>query len=282
MRRRPAAGRPGLRQADRATRPTSTSSSASSRARATRLQHRNGHVILNGKRQKEPFIRALRRRRGVRLPRDRHDSGRSLLHDGRQPWLLRRQPVLGTGPTQVDHRRRPSPPTGLPSASGSSRPGPRRAASASQRAPPVPVTTGRSGVALRGRRRRGRARLPGRPAGRGRGAVRLRAAVAGRPARRCSALNDSKQHTAEMREELYPRVLRAAVKVAVTSRCVRGIDERGLHKTNLAALSDTLRRVARRGLPVPVGRLPGAGDGLRAAPGRGRRRDVAPRSPRPP
>src|SRR5205807_2675710 len=29
-----------------------------------------------------------------------------------------------------------------------------------------------------------------------------------------------------------------------TSRCVRGIDERGLHVTNLAALSDCLRRVA--------------------------------------
>ena len=62
--------------------------------------------------------------------------------------------------------------------------------------------------------------------------------------RSLSALNDSKQHTAEMRETLYPRVLRAATRVVVTSRCVRGIDERGLHKTNLAALSDTLRRVA--------------------------------------
>jgi ribonuclease HII len=76
--------------------------------------------------------------------------------------------------------------------------------------------------------------------------------------RSLTALNDSKQHTAEMRETLYPRVLRAAVKVAVTSRCVRGIDERGLHKTNLAALSDMLRRVAvpgclclSDGFPVP-------------------------------
>ena len=65
--------------------------------------------------------------------------------------------------------------------------------------------------------------------------------------RALSALNDSKQHTAEGREELYPRVLRIATRVAVTSRCVRGIDERGLHKTNLAALSDTLRRVGRAG-----------------------------------
>jgi ribonuclease HII len=72
------------------------------------------------------------------------------------------------------------------------------------------------------------------------------------------ALNDSKQHTPEMREALYPKVLRAACRVAITSRCVRGIDERGLHKTNLAALSDVLRRVGQEGalclsdgFPVP-------------------------------
>jgi ribonuclease HII len=62
--------------------------------------------------------------------------------------------------------------------------------------------------------------------------------------RALTALNDSKQHSAEMREELYPRVLRVAARISVTSRCARGIDERGLHKTNLAALSDCLRRVA--------------------------------------
>jgi ribonuclease HII len=65
--------------------------------------------------------------------------------------------------------------------------------------------------------------------------------------RSLSALNDSKQHTVEMRELLYPRVLRAAVKVSVTSRCVRGIDSLGLHKTNLAALSDMLKRVGIEG-----------------------------------
>ena len=76
--------------------------------------------------------------------------------------------------------------------------------------------------------------------------------------RSLSALNDSKQHTPEMREALYPKVLRAASRVAITSRCVRGIDERGLHKTNLAALSDVLRRVGQEGalclsdgFPVP-------------------------------
>ena len=77
--------------------------------------------------------------------------------------------------------------------------------------------------------------------------------------RALSALNDSKQQTAEAREELYPRVLRIATRVAVTSRCARGIDERGLHRTNLAALSDVLRRVGREGclclsdgFPVPA------------------------------
>lgn len=68
-----------------------------------------------------------------------------------------------------------------------------------------------------------------------------------RELRSLSALNDSKQHSEEMREELYPRVLRAATCVAVTSRCARGIDERGLHVTNLRALSDMLRRVGRPG-----------------------------------
>jgi ribonuclease HII len=77
--------------------------------------------------------------------------------------------------------------------------------------------------------------------------------------RSLAALNDSKQHTDEGREALYPRVLRAATAVAITSRCVRGIDERGLHKTNLAALSDVLRRVGVEGclclsdgFPVPA------------------------------
>jgi ribonuclease HII len=39
-------------------------------------------------------------------------------------------------------------------------------------------------------------------------------------------------------------VLQTATRVTVTSRCARGIDERGLHVTNLAALRDCLERVA--------------------------------------
>ena len=65
-----------------------------------------------------------------------------------------------------------------------------------------------------------------------------------RDVRALGKLNDSKQHTVEGREELYPLVLRAAARVSIVSRCVRGIDSRGLHVTNLAALRDALARVA--------------------------------------
>jgi ribonuclease HII len=69
------------------------------------------------------------------------------------------------------------------------------------------------------------------------------AALTTREVRSLGMLNDSKQHTPEAREELYPLVLRSAARVAVVSRCVRGIDARGLHKTNLAALRDAMRGV---------------------------------------
>jgi ribonuclease HII len=62
--------------------------------------------------------------------------------------------------------------------------------------------------------------------------------------RALGALNDSKQHTSEGRAELFPLILRFAAKVAVVSRCAPGIDARGLHVTNLAALRDALSRVA--------------------------------------
>ena len=65
--------------------------------------------------------------------------------------------------------------------------------------------------------------------------------------RSLARLNDSKQHTDAARERLYPLVLRAASKTTVVVRCVRGIDSRGLHKTNLEALRTALRCVAREG-----------------------------------
>jgi ribonuclease HII len=69
-----------------------------------------------------------------------------------------------------------------------------------------------------------------------------------RDVRALGKLNDSKQHTEEGREELYPIVLRIATKVSVVSRCARGIDSRGLHRTNLDALRDALCRVGRPGV----------------------------------
>jgi ribonuclease HII len=65
-----------------------------------------------------------------------------------------------------------------------------------------------------------------------------------REVRALGALNDSKQQTPERRAELFPVILRVAARVAIVSRCAPGIDARGLHVTNLAALHDALRRVA--------------------------------------
>lgn len=57
-------------------------------------------------------------------------------------------------------------------------------------------------------------------------------------------LNDSKMLSPEEREQLYPVVMRTARSVAVDVRCVKGIDSRGLHVTNIAALARCLERVA--------------------------------------
>ncbi len=65
-----------------------------------------------------------------------------------------------------------------------------------------------------------------------------------REVRALGALNDSKQQTPEKRAELFPVILRVAARVVIVSRCAPGIDSRGLHVTNLAALHDALHRVA--------------------------------------
>jgi ribonuclease HII len=65
--------------------------------------------------------------------------------------------------------------------------------------------------------------------------------------RALAGLNDSKQHTPAARAELYPVILRAAAKVSIVSRCAPGIDARGLHVTNLAALREALANVACEG-----------------------------------
>lgn len=154
----------------------------------------------------------------------------------------------------------PSPPTGRPVESASSSEGKHAAASTEKKA-----AARRSNAARRRRsgrklfafdRRLGVRFVAGADeAGRGSLAGPLVAAgvlfdyeaLTTRELRSLSALNDSKQHDLEMREALYPRVVAAATKVMVVSRCVRGIDARGLHVTNLAALRDSLRGVARPG-----------------------------------
>jgi ribonuclease HII len=77
--------------------------------------------------------------------------------------------------------------------------------------------------------------------------------------RALGGLHDSKQMTAEDRERLYPYVLRAATRVSVVFRCVRGIDGRGLHNTNIEALSTALERLTPDGATCLV-------DGFRLPP----------------
>jgi ribonuclease HII len=72
-----------------------------------------------------------------------------------------------------------------------------------------------------------------------------------RDVRALTLLNDSKQHDEAAREELYPVVLRIAERVAIVSRSAGGIDRRGLHRTNIAALRESLIKVA-EGMPGPV------------------------------
>lgn len=62
--------------------------------------------------------------------------------------------------------------------------------------------------------------------------------------RTLAGLDDSKQQQPEVRAALFPLILRTAARVAIVSRCAPGIDRRGLHATNLAALRDALARVA--------------------------------------
>jgi ribonuclease HII len=62
--------------------------------------------------------------------------------------------------------------------------------------------------------------------------------------RALAGLHDSKQMTEERRLEMFPSVLRAASRVAVVVRSAAGIDRRGLHNTNIEALSCALERLA--------------------------------------
>ncbi len=61
--------------------------------------------------------------------------------------------------------------------------------------------------------------------------------------RALAGLHDSKQMHEEKRAEVFPCVLRAAERVSVVIRSARGIDDRGLHVTNIEALSCALERL---------------------------------------
>ena len=65
--------------------------------------------------------------------------------------------------------------------------------------------------------------------------------------RALAGLHDSKQMNAERREELYPAVLHAATRSSIVVRCARGIDDRGLHVTNIEALASALERLRPEG-----------------------------------
>ena len=179
------------------------------------LSIRNGHPVVNGVEKKDEsyILPCAGRRRLQPLEADNH-STRSLLHDGRQPWLERRQPLLGPRPEGLDHRQ-----------------GLRHLLAAGPHRPPL-------GSAAQARTRRlfafdrslGSRFVAGADeAGRGSLAGPLVAAgvlidyqglgLADR--RALTGLHDSKQMTEEQRETLYPRVLRAAARVSVVFRCVR-------------------------------------------------------------
>jgi ribonuclease HII len=61
--------------------------------------------------------------------------------------------------------------------------------------------------------------------------------------RALSGLHDSKQMTEERRLEMFPCVLRAAARASVVVRSAAGIDRRGLHVTNIEALSRALEEL---------------------------------------
>ena len=82
-----------------------TSSSGSSPGRATRSRSRKATRSSTGREDRRALHQPLRRRRRLQFAEDDHDPARPLLHDGRQPWGKRRQPLLGTRPPRLDHRR---------------------------------------------------------------------------------------------------------------------------------------------------------------------------------
>ena len=87
--------------------------------------------------------------------------------------------------------------------------------------------------------------------------------LVGPRARPLAHLNDSKQHTAERREQLYDAVIACARDVCVVVIPAAQIDRRGLHRSNLHALERALRGLGDEpqvrltdGFRLPVDDLP--------------------------
>lgn len=136
---------------------------------------------------------------------------------------------------------RPLPPTGHPTGSASSKPGKlhRRRLARSQRLFSFDRGLGSRFVA--GADEAGRGCLAGPLVA---AAVLIDYERLSRSDRRAlGGLHDSKQMTEERRLEIYPCVLRAAERVSVVIRGAAGIDRRGLHVTNIEALSVALERL---------------------------------------
>ena len=238
------------------------------RPRDPQRQAREGPVHLEHVReQREPRMHA---------PDADHDSARALVHDGRQPWGVRRQPVLGPRPPRSGSSGGPSPPTGPPTASGSSEEpagsqasareahGPAGGSSSSTAASasagsPAPTRPAAAASPDRSSPPRCCSTSSALGAARGPRAERAQRLQAARPPRR--------------REELYPLVLRTAAqgrrRLALRARHRR--PRPAPHEPRRAARRAARRRAARRALPHR--RLPGARLRLRAARDRRRRRD---------
>ncbi len=219
-----------------------TSSSGSSPGPATRSRSRTVTLSSTGSRRPTSPTSTPAATPAPATSRADHHSTRPLLHDGRQPWSQRRQPLLGPRPRRLDHRRglchllaaRPdrrsskgSRPTGAgwPAAAASS-----------------PSTAGCGSRFVAGADEAGRGCLAGPLVA---AAVLIdyeRLSHADR--RALGGLHDSKQMTEERRLEMFPAVLRAAERVSVVIRSAAGIDRRGLHVTNIEALSAALERLS--------------------------------------
>ena len=197
----------------------------------------DGHPVVNGvEKTDEPYISPCGSGRRLQFAEADHHSTRPLLHDGRQPWGKRRQPLLGPvprdwiigkafatywPPDRIGDLLRPRQPTGAGWRG-------RRRLFAFDRGARQP---------LRRRRRRGRARLPRRAAGRRRGADRLRGALARRPprARRPARLQADDRGAA--RRSCTRACCGRPSGSASSSAARAGSTRRGLHVTNIEALS---------------------------------------------